>query len=41
MSLVYVTLDTDDGVLNVPNSVMLQIGVGAAPPPAAGDGHPR
>ena len=41
MSLVYVTLDTDDGVLNVPNSVMLQIGVGATPPPAAGDGHPR
>lgn len=51
VSLVYVSLDTDDGIINVPNSVMLQIGVGPAPlgasspgphlPMPDGDGGPR
>lgn len=31
MSLTYTTIETDDGAVNVPNSVMLAIGVGPAP----------
>jgi small-conductance mechanosensitive channel len=32
MSLVYVTILTDDGPVNVPNSTFLAVGVGPAPP---------
>ncbi len=32
LSLTYVTLATDDGILKVPNSAMLAAGVGQAPP---------
>jgi small-conductance mechanosensitive channel len=35
MSLTYVTLETDDGRLSVPNSAMLAGAVGPAPPPAS------
>lgn len=31
-NLAYVTVETDDGLLNVPNSVILAAGVGPAPP---------
>ncbi len=31
ISLTYVTIETEDGVVNVPNSVMLAIGVGPGP----------
>jgi small-conductance mechanosensitive channel len=35
MGLTYVTLDTDDGPLSVPNSVLLGAGIGPQPDPAA------
>lgn len=35
MSLVYVTILTDDGPVNVPNATLLGVGVGPAPPRAA------
>jgi small-conductance mechanosensitive channel len=37
-SLVYTTIVTDDGVVNIPNSTLLAVGVGPAPdaPPRAG-----
>lgn len=41
VGLVYVTLDTDDGIINVPNSIMLQIGVGPVPPVSVDGGRPR
>jgi small-conductance mechanosensitive channel len=41
VSLVYVTLETDDGIVNVPNSVMLQIGVGPIPKANANGGRRR
>ena len=38
ISLTYVTIETDDGMVNVPNSVMLAIGVGPAPERTSSDG---
>ena len=32
VSLAYVTIETDDGPINVPNSVMVAAGIGLAPP---------
>jgi small-conductance mechanosensitive channel len=31
MDLTYVTIETDDGIVNVPNSLMLSVGVGPSP----------
>lgn len=35
MGLAYVTIETADGTVNVPNSVMLAAGVGPMPPPSS------
>jgi small-conductance mechanosensitive channel len=32
MNLTYVSVETDEGIVNVPNSLMLSVGVGPAPP---------
>jgi len=40
MSLTYVTLRTDDGVLKIPNSAMLAAGVGHLSPAASAPGSP-
>jgi small-conductance mechanosensitive channel len=41
IGLAYVRIETADGILNVPNSVMLSAGVGPAPPPdPTAPGHP-
>jgi small-conductance mechanosensitive channel len=41
LSLTYVTLSTDDGILKVPNSAMLAAGVGQAPPRPLDPGAPE
>lgn len=38
IGLVYCVVETPDGTINVPNSVMLSIGIGPAPQPAASEG---
>ena len=39
MSLVYVTIRTDDGPINIPNSTLLAVGIGPAPSATSATAH--